>query len=540
MKLKRIIALALTAMLTLSLCGCSEDEIGFLNMYTEISEITQIKVNGLVGINDQKLVSDDRYDLILDIKYSGYIDITDNRNPYFDINLSFITPNGQLHPIELYLYDNTLYFSKNSLYGLNDLSNYIYPRYSYGDYTPVIDLLLEILPKDFDYISIDLNTYYMARPNVPFIQYELLSWIPNGNNSFSNNANLAITSALKDFFLNTFKYFDSWTVTKTDDGYSLNLTPQIFSELFRRSIIYINDNFDEFYDSFKTLLVSIYSNIEDFEPDSYTIKNLENFISEMDEKREDARQSISLISNSYINEPYSYYSVHDNNSFISNTIKLTNEGFNITVSSKSASRYIDPPIADERYSNVNIIKSDVSKIVPQSSITLSDVALYFEEANKIINPVYNLEISWNESTRNIAYQNEINKTRPFYDATCRKFSKSNVQIDNFYRCFAIFSNESLYVPIRYIAESFNEEVIWNEYTQTAAIVRDNQTYTFNDGFLNTPYFQDFGEYFEECYYVKLRDFEKLGYIIEYRQEEVQKYYDYYDYYKNIVTITKPE
>lgn len=65
----------------------------------------------------------------------------------------------------------------------------------------------------------------------------------------------------------------------------------------------------------------------------------------------------------------------------------------------------------------------------------------------------------------------------------------------------------IYLPMRYIAESFGETVEWDGQARKAYVVRGNEKIDMS------------GIIYDGTTYIKIRDFEKLGYTVSYEEDE---------------------
>lgn len=65
---------------------------------------------------------------------------------------------------------------------------------------------------------------------------------------------------------------------------------------------------------------------------------------------------------------------------------------------------------------------------------------------------------------------------------------------------------SIYLPLRQVAETFEEQVGWNDKERQAYVLKGGQEIYLT------------GQNIEGITYIKIRDFEKLGYKIDWNQE----------------------
>ncbi|MDF2950046.1 MAG: hypothetical protein K0R07_2095, partial [Sedimentibacter sp.] len=140
-------------------------------------------------------------------------------------------------------------------------------------------------------------------------------------------------------------------------------------------------------------------------------------------------------------------------------------------------------------SNTEITQADIEKIsISENYITADELEDIYNKTENKINPVQKLEMMWYQDS----YSAEVNKIR------------LDKQTDWDYQSFAIIEDR-IYLPLRYIGESFGEEVMWDNENKKAYVVRDNVKIDMT------------GVLVDSTTMVKVRDFEKLGYKIGFTQ-----------------------
>ncbi|MDF2950383.1 MAG: hypothetical protein K0R07_2435, partial [Sedimentibacter sp.] len=142
-------------------------------------------------------------------------------------------------------------------------------------------------------------------------------------------------------------------------------------------------------------------------------------------------------------------------------------------------------------SSTEITPVDVEiKQITGESITFDELEDLYNKIENNLNPVNKLELTWYAEDSSA----EINKYR--LDGKTEWDYQSYSLID-----------ERVYLPLRYIGESFGEEVDWDNTNKKAFVIRGSEKIDMTGVLIN------------DTTMVKVRDFEKLGYKISYEQAD---------------------
>jgi hypothetical protein len=144
-------------------------------------------------------------------------------------------------------------------------------------------------------------------------------------------------------------------------------------------------------------------------------------------------------------------------------------------------------------STTTMTPKDVKKIpVTGNTITIEEMEKSYTKAENKVNPVQKIELRWYEDS----YDTEVTKYR----------LEGNTNWD--YQPFTIIEGR-IYLPLRYIGEAFGEEVDWDNVNKKAYVIRGEEKIDMT------------GVLVDSKTMVKIRDFDKLGYKIDYIQVEGQ-------------------
>lgn len=148
-----------------------------------------------------------------------------------------------------------------------------------------------------------------------------------------------------------------------------------------------------------------------------------------------------------------------------------------------------------------IIKNiDKFELNINSSKKVEDYQKALEKEYNKLDPYKQIDISWYDYYQDEPNYSNINRYRTInnndYYTPCDYDSKQFYIIDG-----------RIYLPMRYIAESFGETVEWDGANRKAYVVRENEKIDMT------------GIIYDGTTYVRVRDFEKLGYAVNYEENE---------------------
>lgn len=460
---KTISLLLVSLMLILTLTGCGTNELGYLNLAKEVGNITQYEFNNSTQVTVSGTVAGEDYNIDLDL--SGTANIEDLNSMYMNVNVMIkVNELGNELPINFIISDNKVYVSKNAIIEAIKLEEQLNGTI---ENQKVLDELFNVELKDVEYILIsDLNEYYNG------VEYK-------------TNYKDMYDSAL-DYITAAFKGFDSKLITKINNGYAIELTPESTFSFIKRLITYVSENKELVFDETVKYVENIYEDINIQEIEGVTEADKKAIIDELKSSRQDfysfVDEAVVFIESEEFNE---YEKMFEKS-------KLKEEIY------KKGSSYIqniqgelvfEDIIVGSLNTTTEIKAAQVEKIAITEKFITRDEAddLYNKTLNRI-NPVNKVELSWYPDS----FSADINKHR------------LDGKLEWDYKEYALIE-ERVYLPLRYIGESFGEEVQWDNENKKAYVVRDGVKIDMTGVLINNTTM------------VKIRDFEKLGYKIGYTQ-----------------------
>lgn len=463
---KRAMSAFLAAlMLLLTLTGCSTNELGYLNLSKEIGSMTQYEFTNNTELEISGDVAGEDYNISLEVK--GVANIENLNSMYMNMDFVLnVNDMGNELPINVVIWNNKVYVSKNAILEAVKVQE----EYEGVTENPkVIDALYSVELKDMDYIMVaDLSEYYEG------VEY---------------NANYKdLYDSAMNYMTSAFKGFDTKLVTKINNGYEIKLTPESTFDFLGRLITYTSNNKDLVYDETIEYVKNIFDNMSMQSSEGMTEAEKEKAIEELEASRQDFYDFIDeaamLVESEEMKE---YEDMFERSSYQQKIYK-------------NGSSYVQDIQGDLVFEDVMMgsLKS-TSKISPVDveikgisgkDITAEDLMDLYEKTENKINPVNKMELKWYSD---------------FNSAEVGRYRLDGKE-DWGYQDYALIE-ERVYLPLRYIGESFGEEVSWDNEAKKAYVVRGSEKIDMT------------GVLIDNKTMVKVRDFEKLGYKISYIQED---------------------
>ncbi len=466
--LKRKISLLIAVLMLFSmLTGCSANELGYLNLSGEINNLTQYGFRTSTQVEISKMITGGEKNSKIDLEISGDANIEDLNAMYLNMDINVkVDGKGNTEPVKLIIADNTIYISKNAITEVLRLQE----EFGEDEYSLlVVEKLLQEL-KDTDYIVIsEMEDVY-------------------GSVSYKQDYTVLVESA-KEYLKSAFKGFDSKLITKTSNGYTVELTSESAVEFVERLVKYISENKKLVFDETIKYLEKIYAaiEIEGMEGSVEAAEVMaefegmrESFYSAIDEataymETGGQKEVIEMLDRSYIkSEIYKKGSIYGQNI----------EGELI----------FDGIIAGNIKSKSEITAKTVKKnSVTGTIMTLEELENLYSVLENKYNPVETIEISW------YSWYEPGDKADVSMYRTDGKYNWG-------YQSYVIIEDR-VYLPLRYIGETFGEDVQWDDASKKAYVVRGSEKIDMT------------GVLVDGKTMVKVRDFEKLGYKIDFTQDE---------------------
>ncbi len=461
---KRTVSLFLVGlMLILTLTGCGTNELGYLKLSREIGNITQYEFNNSTQIEVSGTVAGEDYNI--DLEFEGSANIEDLNSMYVNLDVMIkVNDMGNEMPINFVISDNKIFISKNAVLEAIKLEEKINGT---AENQNVIDELYNVGLKDAEYIMIsDLNEYYTG------IEYK-------------TNYKDMYDSAY-DYMTAAFKGFDSKLIKKINNGYAIELTSESAVDFIERLITYVGKNKDLVFDETVKYVENIYDDMNISELEGLTDADKEAAIEELKASRQEFYDFIDEAVLFIESEEFKEYENMFDKSQLKN--EICKKGSSYIQNIQGELVYADIIMGNLK-SSTEIIPTDVEKtLIPEKSINIEEFESLYNETENKVNPVNKIELSWYPNSTSA----EINKYR----------LDGKTEWD--YQSYALIE-ESVYLPLRYIGESFDEEVQWDDENKKAYVIRGNEKIDMT------------GIIIDNTTMVKVRDFEKLGYTIGYNQ-----------------------
>ncbi len=476
---KRILAIAVTVMMMIAvLAGCTTADIGMLNLYGEMSAIKSAEVSGKLDITmDKKAINDYITSLGIDsvpfnelklgdkitFSYTGKV----NTENLIGVDLSLnVTINNKTIPMGNIILkgDKGIYVSKEYFLGIIEILTVVDPE----------------MMKDGDQIKQMANQIF---GDVKYIQIADASDLAEMGTVYMDQQYVLGQNEM-DFLTNTFKNYSPGCVTQVSNGYKVSLTLEQMLKICKGSIEYIVNNNDDFINALTTYVNS--GGMEKYGIDKATGKEL---INEVKDNKVLFISQLNMMK-SYIETFMASDEIKDflQTSYSSTTTKVGSgyngvENLNFVVKGKSLLK-ID---GESKTNPMNVTVNAPSGKV----MTLDELTTSFEKVVNRVNPIEKADIVWDKYDTYALVEYTRGNEYPWL--TGKDYERIPYKM----------VSGSIYLPLRSLGEAFGEEVGWDNKVKKAYIVRNGKN-IFMDGMVS-----------EGKTFIKLRDFEKLSYKIDY-------------------------
>lgn len=486
MKMKRsMIALVAIILIAGLLVGCSSTELGFFKLYREMSSLKTYEYNGEIFIDleqiPEQMISDadsqkraTKLQEVLEqfsIIYKGRTDIEKNTFIY-DFYLKDRRSGEERGLTSLLYKDGIIYVQvKEAVAFLKTFND--------EEFNQELDRFLG----DTEYISFDLREYQelygMSMMDMPF-----------------DNTNLNNIHAQQNIYYNFFsglmnevyEDFETDMVTKNGGKYTLTLDAEKAVNLLYPLLIYTIENFEDFGTYLKTFADGLSTEemaLLGIEP--YMLEEFNSFMDivvvDVTANADQYLQKIKEELEPEIREELREFLEMTEGSKILTSIEKIGDG------SYETSMVIDLKIKETEGSGENILNAALTvknTIKPSAGF---DIVVPVTGVVSFGDLVARFEV------QSISIFVEENSFRLDTGAGSSIGEISVKMIDG-----------SIYLPLRQVAETFEEQVGWNDKERQAYVLKGGQEIYLT------------GQNIEGITYIKIRDFEKLGYKIDWNQE----------------------
>jgi len=466
-KLKRTAAILLVLMLSLTaFTGCSATDAGYLAMLLEVSKLDSYTFSG---------------------------EFT------FELNQDFLDPYGDAGPMKVYadmsggviMSGDDLYLDCKLKYGIND-------NKKPNEMNIIISDMEILIPVKDALEAMDVGFRLEGYPDkmrgeikaalekelagYEYFKYDLFE-TPDMNElmeSVMGEKAVAISELVIKSLNDMFSGFDSGMTKRITNGYALEVTPEKIVTLADNLVKYVDANKKKLYKDVVKLIKGI-ENIygEELVPaealeeqDFYDmIDELTGSYQEMSEFDREALQLAlkgSYIKDSYTKSGGTYMEAFD--------MSINYEGKKV-FSIKGQMKYVKEEVK----------RSDLRTIISIDMETFGDIA---DAVLKKINHAKEIGITWWNGEYNNMTSMNVTRLQGFdWDYTDK-----------------ILEAGTMYLPMRQICEWFGEDVEWDNAAKKAYVVRGAERTEMTGRIQNSRTF------------IKVRDFEKLGYVVDYEYD----------------------
>lgn len=475
--MKKIFSMILCiTMLTTLLTGCGVSEMGYMNTISEMIALKTFSFSGDYNLNVPETIK---------LNVNGNVDISNTENMYLDATVNFEYPEE-----DIYLTDAEILFTNNQLYLEKDLVRQLLAVEENEGYMKSFDEELA----NIEYISI--NTEDFSVDEAP-IQNTIKS-----------------TNKIPEILKEIFNGLETGAISKTNSGYVV--------EISDKNLVSIIDKFVDFIDTNKENLYNAVINAIDKNYDAFKTADLPD--------KEEVLSEITTTYNketvmSEISETIKTYRESFREEIIASLEEYKGSGYTQTLF-KNQSKYtikedvvFNYPVYD--YFAIETNELDVVRTETFKFKGLTEIEAIKTVQRKEFNSTNVLDIEIAEENVDLKYK----KTYPVVSAEIRwtdvemgaEIYTVNAEHENGYEFYDLYmKDDRIYLPLRKTAELFGETVEWDAENSKAYVVRDNEKIDMT------------GIIIEDRTMIKVRDFEKLGYRIDYN----------FNGYENIAIINK--
>lgn len=493
MRIKKVLSLLLMiVMVTMCFTGCSSTELNYLNLANEVSELKSFKIDGSLDLNMSKEVLEELFGESVYVK-NVKVDLTGEvsvDNKYMSIVPKIVIDDVALSDCEVLMTEKGLFVDREGLVSL--------VRYVAKVNTVMSDETLNLFEET---LNKELGTYaYIQLTDFSDIEIEDANMITEM---------MEVSEIFEDFSKEILKDFDSNMVTRDGNAYVITMTPENAFSLVKNILSYLEKNIESIYDSVLNILPTFKGTIveEMFVTESGLEDNAIDFVVEdLTTNKElyvlSLKEGLLGVNKEILDENENIEEVIDFLKGTKVTSSLEKKGNQYiekdTAVVKVDSKEVVNIVSEIIYTTIDIKAKDYSGI---TYISFDDFTSLVDRIQYKVNPVEYMEIQ---------YYNYSNS------ASAELARKEGTETTYFeYRII----EDRIYLPLRKICEYFGEEVYWDNEEHKAYIIRGEEKIDMTGTIINDRTF------------IKMRDFEKLGYTLDWKDTGTGMYI--VDIHKNI-------
>ncbi len=497
---KKIAALLCAVMCVAAFTGCSTTELGYLQMSADLLNKMEVcEASGKVNID---LDVDAMKEYVADIsKANGYTDemIDESLQDLQDFKgkKSVVLDYAikmDMNNLDYYLdmdvtYGGKKYDMGDMYYALKD-GIYVSGTTMWGVYQLVADMaeaddtsyiLDENYAKELK-AALDQSKYIkvLSMDELGLTDEEVAQIVPEGG--FGD-----LYASVMDFYKNAFSGFTTNMVSEVSGGYKIQADGKAVAQLLVDLLDYVGNNPDTVLAATTTYMMDVMKVMNSSQED------MDAFKAEMDAAKEDtasikaATDSMKVMLQQAIASP-AVSKVLNSFAYEATITKAgagynSKETFGITNGSKSVLKVT---------STGNVKAGSGKVVVPATSISNDDFGVKMAALDGKYNPVTGVTVLW-------GWEGDSEAMLTMDRAQDSFFGSTTDDVTEF-----VEKDGRVYLPLRVICEALGETVEWNNAEKTAYIVRADGK-TAMKGIVQ-----------DGKSYISVRDFEKLGYTVDYQ------------------------
>jgi len=464
------------ALLVTALSGCAAADLGFIKLYKEIASLKSFALSGEIELEYDEYAmyswGGQSEPVKLKLEVSGEAVYTDVSDMYFDLDIKYgIGGKDMPNTFNVKCYNNVMYIPLKdyvdiSLEGYiteglsdkmkNDIKREVMKAVSEHDYVIIQDMAEQ-------YLSM---VYYGYSDDILDYQDEVLD-------------------AIIKYITSMFSGFESGMIKAQPNGFAIEITPAKAVDFIDRIYKHVFSNKARFYKETETLYgeLSEYMDLYDPFPDREDFDDALGWVEE-------------IFRESFGEWDKEFYALLFKGSSIK--MGLTKNGNKYTQNFDAKVNYRGKNILTLKGSLSQTAMNDIKQetVDTQNPTDMYDIDEVIYKVYKKINYVKQAHFWW--------YKSSYRDPDDPFDWT----SVDLTRVEGSDWDYIDFVNEAgtIFVPMRQICEWFDEEVVWERAEKKAYVIKGGESIEMT------------GKIIEGRTFVKIRDFEKLGYTVNYEYD----------------------
>lgn len=483
MKRNKKLAIILSLIIILgSFTGCSQADLGYLKTQESISSIQSMELKGSadITINKEAIESYLGYELDsevsnmiskngkISITYDGKFSLQKSLNGSLDL---YVNINGKTISLKGFVFtEDGIYISKDALINAFEFMKLIETD---KDNLASIEKFQKQISEKFnntDFIRISDNEEFDPA-------------------TFEMAMNSKLTGQASNFLQKAFSGYSTGLITPISNGYQLSFTLKDAEGALLKAIDYVLNNQDAFFKAVNEYVDSFDSFLTPEE-----LKSMKEDLAIVFEDKAELTDTLISLKAGVEMFTYEDFSKDFQQSYFTQTVTKNGNEYrqkdeiNVIAKGKSLGKL--------QLDNSLVEKSVAVETPKGKIISMEDASSTMDTIYNEMNPITGVEISWfsDDSYADLFYERKNDDLTWYFNSDYDAIDYKE-------------QNGSLYVPLRDIAEGLGLEVKWDQKAKKAYVIKENNTIEMA------------GMLIDGTYFIKVRDFEKLNYKIDYSLED---------------------